>query len=104
LASVPLTNIAEGKFGASFKDLRDATTESVSVIVTGVEKGSVSDNSGIRPGDVILKFNGEQVENSKSLINMMNRAFGDGNAIFSIRRGDTIAEFECGAWENQESR
>ena len=40
-------------------------------LVSSVEKGSPAEKAGIEPGDVILKFNGKQVDSSEDLPSMV---------------------------------
>jgi len=57
------SDLAE-EFGA--KDLRGA-------LVSGVMKGSPAEKSGIKQGDVLLKFNGKDVEDTGHLRNMVSQ-------------------------------
>ncbi len=65
------------------------------VYVKSVVKDSIADQYGIKAGDIILKFNGELVENTVTMQNMLDRSIGEGSAVFTILRDRNIIEIEC---------
>lgn len=50
------------------------------VVVTEVQKGSLSDNAGLKPEDVIIKANGENIRNEQDLLFVVN----------DMRTGETL--------------
>lgn len=59
-----------------------------------VSKDSPSDKAGLMPGDIILKFNGNIVNNSKTFTNMEQRSRMDGEIVLTVLRENKLIEFE----------
>jgi len=65
----------------------DEKTEGV--VVTDVQKGSISDNSGLKPEDVIINANGEKIRNEQDLLFIVNDLkTGDILKLIVLRNGN----------------
>lgn len=59
------------------------------VVVTDVQKGSLSDNAGLKPEDVIINANGEEIKNEQDLLFVVNDLkTGDSLKLKIIRNGN----------------
>jgi hypothetical protein len=72
--------------------------------VASVEVGSVAEQAGIKPGDIIHKFEDDPVPNFRELTNMIGkRRAGDEVALDVLRDGQTIEiKLKLGAWQTFE--
>ena len=64
------------------------------VVVTDVQKGSLSDNAGLKPEDVIIMANGENIKNEQDLLFIVNDLKNDDNLILKIIRSGSEKEIE----------
>lgn len=60
----------------------------VGVIVAKVENGSIAQEAGIKPGDVILEVDKKQITSLDDYISALKGLKGGGTALFLIKRGD----------------
>ncbi len=58
------------------------------VVITGVKRGSVAAQSGLRPGDVILKVNRKDVKNVDDYARIVDKLKPGDTVLFYIQRGD----------------
>ena len=66
----------------------------VPCVITQVQPGSAADKAGIRVGDVIRSFDGQQVETFEDLTNKIG-ARGPGDKVeVGVERGDTVFDTE----------
>ena len=72
--------IERGWLGVSVDDANEAVT------VAGVERNSPAARAGLRPGDVIVRVNGEHVDSSRGLIRMIAAASPGTNVNLGLRR------------------
>jgi len=85
---------APTNFGMTIADMAPAlaqrygVTPGIGVVVTVVQPGGAADRAGLRPGDVVLQADGQDVTNPSVVVN----AAQDGSAVFLVRRGQ-IQEF-----------
>ena len=63
------------------------------VIITDVEEGSMADDSGIQPGDIIIAVNQKKVGNLADYGRLMKEAQQRGTVILLVRRGDASIYF-----------
>src|SRR6202008_3330125 len=65
--------VTRGRIGVTIQNVNQALAESFGLskpagaLVSSVEKGSPADKAGIEPGDVIVKFDGQEVADSAQL-------------------------------------
>jgi serine protease Do len=65
--------VSRGRMGVAVQELNQSLAESFGLdkprgaLVSSVEKGSPAERAGVEPGDVILKFNGQEVARSSDL-------------------------------------
>ena len=65
--------ITRGRIGVTIMDVEEESyrdlglTERSGAIVSSVPEGGPADAAGMQPGDVIIRFNGERVENTRDL-------------------------------------
>jgi serine protease Do len=62
--------------------------ESEGVVITGVERGSVAAEAGVRPGDVILEISKKAIKNLDDYRTAMDEAKKGGSALFLVKRGE----------------
>jgi S1-C subfamily serine protease len=55
-------------------------------VIATVDRGSPAARSGLRPGDVVLAFNGERVGNSKELVRDVSSTNPGGVAHLHLKR------------------
>jgi serine protease Do len=66
-------SVTRGRIGVTIQGVNQALAESfglrkpMGALVSSVEKGSPADRAGLEPGDVIVKFNGKEVNDSYEL-------------------------------------
>ncbi len=73
-------HIERGWLGVTVDDANDVVT------VAAVERGSPAARAGIRPGDVIVRVNGEHIDNSRGLIRLIAASSPGTNVNLAIRR------------------
>lgn len=64
------------------------------VVVTDVQKGSLSDNAGLKPEDVIIIANGEKIKSEQDLIFVINDLKNGDNLTLKILRNGSEKEIE----------
>jgi len=57
------------------------------VVITQVDQGSVAQESGLQPGDVILEVDGQVVNNIDDYRNSVDKIEKGKSALFLIKRG-----------------
>jgi S1-C subfamily serine protease len=72
----------------------DKKPDKLGVKVTGIEMDSAAENSGVRVGDVILKFNEEVVSDCTTFDNLEKHSIGMQTVTLTILRGDKIVNLE----------
>lgn len=68
------------------------------VCIETVKKDSTADRCGLRQGDVILKFNNENITKMDEVQNMLDRSIMAGSLVFTVIRGVNTAEIEVTAY------
>lgn len=58
------------------------------VIVPGVAPGSPAERAGVRPGDVVVEFDGKAVTSSEQIIDRLGYRVHEAFALTVVRRGD----------------
>src|SRR5512134_3828475 len=77
---IKFKKVVRGWLGVSIQDVTSDLAEEFSVrdlkgaLVSGVMKASPADKAGIKQGDVILRFNGKDVEDTGHLRNMVSQS------------------------------
>lgn len=61
--------------------------ESTGVVITNVEPGSIADDAGLKPGDIILEISKKPIKNLDDYQNAMAEVKKGGSALFLINRG-----------------
>jgi serine protease Do len=70
------------------RDLQEmGAPEGRGALVAQVERGGPGDKGGVRPGDIILEFNGEPVQNNDDLINRVVRTAPGTSVPVKVLRG-----------------
>jgi serine protease Do len=70
--------VSHGRLGISIQEVNQALAQNFGLktpsgaLVSSVEKGSPGDKAGLRPGDVILKFDGKEISRSSDLPPMVS--------------------------------
>lgn len=64
------------------------------VVVTEVQKGSLSDNAGLKPEDVIIEANGEKVNNEQDLLFIINDMKIGETLTMKVLRGGSEKDIE----------
>ncbi|WP_302175742.1 DegQ family serine endoprotease [uncultured Hydrogenophaga sp.] len=99
--------VTRGRIGVQIDQVSKEVAESLGLgqpkgaLVRGVEPDSPAAKAGIEPGDIILKFDGKEVEKSVDLPRMVgNTKPGNRSSVTVLRRGNqrdlsiTVAELE----------
>jgi serine protease Do len=99
--------VARGRLGVLIAEVSKDVAESIGLDkargaeVSQVEPGGPADNAGIRPGDIILKFNGAPLERSSDLPRQVGQTTVGSKATVTVwRRGTqlelpvTVGQFE----------
>lgn len=63
-------------------------TDTAGVIVTQVKPGSIADNAGVRPSDIILSVNNTRIENIDDFREAMSEADESKSILLLIKRGE----------------
>lgn len=100
--------VSRGRIGVQIDQVSKDVAESIGLpkaqgaLVRGVESGSPGDKAGIEPGDVILKYDGRDIERPSDLPRMVgNTKPGTKTTVTVFRRGGTrdlsitVAELEA---------
>jgi len=58
------------------------------VVITEVERGSIADQAGLKPGDVILEIGRKQIKNLDDYRKAVNELEKGRSALFLVKRGD----------------
>ncbi len=90
-------SVKRGLLGVQVQDITPELAKAMGLkttqgaLVSGVTKGSAADKAGIKPGDVVIRFDGKKVKNSAALRNMVGlKRIGEKAEIELIRDGETI--------------
>ena len=99
--------VVRGRIGVQIGEVSKEVAESLGLPnakgaqVSLVEPGGPADKAGVKPGDIILKFNGTQIERSSDLPRLVGGAAVNGKATITVwRKGAqqelpvTVAELE----------
>ncbi len=84
--------VRRGLLGVNIQDLNDSLAKSFGrdnsegALVSQVIEGSPAEKAGVKSGDIILKFNGQQVSGAAQLKNMVGREKPDSDAKLTIFR------------------
>jgi serine protease DegQ len=62
-------------------------------LIAGVLKGGPADRAGVKPGDVLMKVNGNQVVDSSSLLNLIAALKPGEQAMLTVARKRQVMEF-----------
>ncbi len=102
--------VSRGRIGVQIDQVTKDVAESIGLpkaqgaLVRGVEGGSPGDKAGIEPGDIILKYDGRDIERPSDLQRMVgNTKPGTRTTVTVFRRGGTrdlsitVAELEADA-------
>ncbi len=89
--------VKRGLLGVQVQDITPELAKAMGLkttqgaLVSGVTKGSAADKAGIKPGDVIIRFDGKKVKNSATLRNMVGlKRIGEKAEIELVRDGETL--------------
>ena len=83
----PFAGVEAVNLSPAFNDTNGLDLFLQGVAIVTVERGSVADYYGLRPGDVIEDVNGTTIETSRTLEQVMARFAGQRSWSFIIRRG-----------------
>jgi serine protease Do len=84
--------VRRGKLGVTIGDLtQDLATQfgfkgTQGALVQDVEAGQPADRSGLKPGDIIIEFQGQQVEDSSRLRNLVAQTAPGSTVKFKVWR------------------
>ncbi|BCX89505.1 serine protease DegQ [Methylomarinovum tepidoasis] len=86
--------VKRGMLGVQVQDLTPELAEAMGIdvkegaLISGVTKGSAAEKAGLKPGDVIIGFDGKRVKNSAQLRNLVGlKRVGDKAEVELIRDG-----------------
>lgn len=80
--------------GTPFIGISLEVTESGEVGITSVQEGSGADKAGLKPGDVVLKVDGKDLDSLDVLRTSVQRAGVGGTITLTVKRGDATREIE----------
>lgn len=69
---------------------RGVVGQSLGLLVVGVEEGSPADLGGLLVGDVIVRFDGESVEDAEDLLSLLANEKANVGATLEVLRGGTM--------------
>lgn len=70
---------------------RGVVGQSLGLLVVGVEEGSPADLGGLLVGDVIVRFDGESVEDAEDLLSLLANEKANVGATLEVLRGGTMS-------------
>ncbi|WP_317704309.1 DegQ family serine endoprotease [Methylomarinovum caldicuralii] len=86
--------VKRGMLGVQVQDLTPELAEAMGIdvkegaLISGITKGSAAEKAGLKPGDVIIGFDGKRVKNSAQLRNLVGlKRVGDKAEVELIRDG-----------------
>lgn len=87
------------RLGIEFQDLEGQLAAyfeapSGGVLVTSVDEGSVAEKAGLKAGDVIVKWNGEAVDDGRGLRRRVSRSAAGAKVALSVLRAGKALELE----------
>ncbi|NWG39233.1 MAG: Do family serine endopeptidase [Hydrogenophilaceae bacterium] len=92
-------SVTRGWVGIEVQDLSPELAESFELsgtsgaLIAGVLKGGPADRAGVKPGDVLMKVNGNQVVDSSSLLNLIAALKPGEQAMLTVARKRQVMEF-----------
>jgi serine protease Do len=103
--------VSRGRLGVLIGEVSKDVAESIGLErargaeVSQVEPGGPADKAGIRPGDIVLKFNGVQIERSSDLPRMVGQATVGSKATVTVWRKGAQVELPVmvGQFEEEKS-
>ena len=99
-------DVRRGLLGVRMQDLTPVLADAFGVpgkngaVVADVIDGSAAENIGIREGDVIVKFNNRQIENSADLRNAVGLLRPDSSAVIEYYRDSSLIKQEVTIKDN----
>jgi serine protease Do len=103
-------DIRRGRIGVEIRGIPAAARAELGVTGTGgvlvatVEPGGPAEKAGLRPGDVIVTFNGETLDNPDELVRLVSNAAPDSVATLGIVRDKAPADVKVTIGELSGSR
>ena len=88
--------VRRGRIGVMIQEVTKELAESFGIsdlrgaLVVSVEKGGPADAAGIKPRDIIIDFNGQEVETSSDLPRIVGNTIPDSSVIVKIWRDGSI--------------
>jgi len=85
--------VRRGLLGVNIQDLNEAlaksfgTSDTNGALVTSLVAGSAAEKAGIKPGDIIVKFNGKPISSASELKNTVGQTKPGTQATVTIHRG-----------------
>ncbi|MGD2092405.1 MAG: SpoIIE family protein phosphatase [Candidatus Aminicenantes bacterium] len=79
----------QGQFGFRYEVLKDPTA----MLITGIVEGFPADRAGLKPGDRIIKVNGQSLD-SHSMQKLWGDAVAGSQIVLTVQREDQIMEME----------
>lgn len=84
--------VDRGHLGVSLSELDDATREALDieggVMVSYVDGGSPAEDAGIERGDIILTYNGEEIDTANEIVILVGNDIPGNTVTLGILRGD----------------
>jgi len=93
-------SVARGWLGVQIQPVTKLVAESLGLteqqgaLVAGVESGSPADRAGIKTGDVIVRMNGEDLDDFKDLPKLVAKAKAGSESTLEVRRRGETRELE----------
>ena len=91
-------HVRRGWLGVAIQNITDDLANAYNlkkvqgVIVSGVFKGGPADKAGLKPGDIITRINGSEIQNSRQLLNLVSQIKPGGKvSIKGLREGETFS-------------
>lgn len=90
--------VVRGWIGVEVQEITPELAESFSLpgvegaLIAGIVRGSPADQSGIKPGDVLLAIDGKAIKDPQVMLNLIAALKPDEKASFRLRRDKSIVE------------